>query len=212
MEVWGLILSIVLPVILIIALTSIIPNIMNIVFNNDPYDPYYPDESIIYAIIAPIMLITVLVSLASLIIIIFKIVAKFAIDNWASEIVNMYAGNPYAINLHEGTTFMKWGVVVQICFGSIGSIVFIIGLFRAGKNAVLLFSIPPAMTPTNTQQPPYSGYGAGPNFQSYYQPNVSGTTMRPSSSSAAGSSLCPACGTMLPDPNARYCPNCGRAL
>jgi len=194
--------SIILPIILLFSFTRLRYNMYSY---EEMYDWMFQFVGLIF-----------LMGLLGLVLVVLKIVGLFALAAWGESLQSQYFSNPAAHQLAESTSFMKWGQVIALFFGSVGIILFTIGLQKAGKACMTLFATP--LAPSQSQNlainaPSFYGEPPPPlsspldNSENSFSSN-SQWTYPP----ARNQATCPTCGKVLFDPNVAFCDNCGRKL
>ncbi|MHA1646581.1 MAG: zinc ribbon domain-containing protein [Promethearchaeota archaeon] len=195
MQIATLIISILLPIIMLIIMVPIFTTFIN--------NPTEDITSIIFGLLVPYLLLM----LGALVAVVLQILSVVAIDSWGQSVRAQDMQDINSMEIAEGTNLMKWGQIVNIIAGGIGTIIYIVGLQKAGKNIEIYF-----------QNHSFSGSSAsGPQMASYY--GQSQTTMgnqmyqsAPSNAQTTPLSHCPYCGNQLPDPNASFCSICGKKI
>ena len=212
MELWALIFRFILMLVITFA-------VLFLIIGGGRFLTTITNESELYRFFMLLIGFFFIVFIIALIAIILQVLSSFALDRWGQRIKMANFQNPYAVNIAEGTNFMKIGRIVSIFAGSIGMILFLIGIMKAGKNIIEYFdgygnSIStqgtafPQSSSGNTPQLPGPST-TNPNLSSSYMGNSSygSTTMKPQ-----GEGFCPFCGSKLEDKNSMFCSNCGRKL
>jgi len=118
--------------------------------------------------------------------------------------------NRNAVNIAEGTNFMKWGRIITFIASTIGVILYLVGLMKAADNITEIFDGSGNIQSTQSgtfQQP--SGATTNPNLNTSNMgnPSYGNTTMK-----QQGEGFCSFCGSKLEDKNSMFCSNCGRKL
>lgn len=213
-EIRVLILSIIFPVVAIIALfTAFFPLTTNISLMIQPIYVTEPDMiQTMYGFMIGIIILILLLVVFAIVIFIFRILSVLRLDEWAEELQLQSPVSMTAIK--EGTNLIKWGVIIAIIpfLSSFSTIVLLIGYTKAG-NAI-----------ANTFAAQDIAIGSGPSFTSYTTPSTPtfGTTSMPNAGQTytrspprtkpLGSNLCPFCGAPLPSEDAKFCGTCGNAV
>ncbi|MHA1766197.1 MAG: hypothetical protein ACTSVK_08035, partial [Promethearchaeota archaeon] len=146
MELGALIISIILIILIPILLISIFGGsiLMNIQTEED-----------IYSLLMMLFGFMFVMFIVAILAIVFQVLSVLAFDRWGQRIKSANYQNPYARSIAEGTNFMKFGRIIAIFVGSIGSVLFLIGFMKAGKNIIEFFNnsgnIPPVQSATFQQ-------------------------------------------------------------
>ncbi|MHA1474145.1 MAG: zinc ribbon domain-containing protein [Promethearchaeota archaeon] len=212
MELWAMIISFIMGFI-------IIPGMFILFLGGGFMNFMMMDEAAFYNFIMLILGLMLVIIIIALISIILQVISVVSLDNWGQNIKITNFQNPYAVNIAEGTSFMKWGRIIALFTGSIGVILYLIGIMKAGSNIIEFFdgygnnqSIQggafPQYSSGNTLQQP-GGFTTSPNLNSSSMGNTSygNTTMKPQVEG-----FCSFCGSKLEDKNSMFCSNCGRKL
>ncbi len=211
MELWAMIISFIMGFI-------IAPGIL-IYFLGSGFMFFTADEAAFYNFIMILLGLCLVIIIIALISIILQVISVVSLDNWGQNLKITNFQNPYAVNIAEGTSFMKWGRIIALFTGSIGVILYLIGIMKAGSNIIEFFNgygnnqsiqggASPQYSSGSTLQQP-GGFTTSPNLNSSSMGNTSygNTTMKPQ---AEG--FCSFCGSKLEDKNSMFCSNCGRKL
>lgn len=214
MELWAMIISVIIMIVILPAMLLLIlslGNLMNIT-----------TESELFAFLQLLFGFLFVVIIIALTSIVLQVLSVSAFDRWGQGIKMANYQNPNAGNIAEGTNFMRIGRILSLFVGSIGSILFLIGFMKVGKNMTEFFegygkyqlsqgSASPQSSGSRTFQQPrsYTTNTTNPNLNSSSMGNTSygNTTMKPQ-----GEGFCPYCGLELQDKNSMFCSNCGRKL
>lgn len=193
MEIGTIIGSIILPIIIV---ATFVPIIITMVSE--------PSEFIITGLLG----ITLLLIVGGIILFALSILGVIALDRWGEQfrVNNSMVG----INIAEGFNYMKWGRIIAPFTGGIGSIFYLVGMWKAGTN--LMIYTGEGRSPGISQPSMPSHYGSTEtSFSSFseqtYRPNSNtvGNTTRPSG-------FCSKCGQKIPELNSAFCQNCGNKL
>ncbi|MHA1777705.1 MAG: hypothetical protein DRO88_00840 [Promethearchaeia archaeon] len=223
-EIWSLILSIVLPIIAVIAVLGLfVPLVLN-----STYISINPVFQLFLAVNASVtqasytsflgimILILIILLIFGILLFVFRVLSVLRLDDWASELLAQYG--PNMAEIKEGTNLIKWGVIIAIIpiASSVSTIVTLIGFTKAGKAIENTFA--------------GGGFSSGSEFASYTSPapGTLGTSGTPSGPNASGTTIpstslpqtngaplelrCPYCGALIPSKDAKFCGVCGNAL
>ncbi|UYP44275.1 hypothetical protein NEF87_000560 [Candidatus Lokiarchaeum ossiferum] len=193
MEIGTIIGSIIFPIILI---ATFVPVIISMV--NDPYE----------AMITGFLGLILLALLGGTIIFVLSILGVIALDRWGEQF--RYNNNLIGINIAEGINYMKWGRIIAPFTGGIGSIFYLVGMWKAGTNLMIYKA---GENQPGTFQPSMPSYqrSSETNFDSFseqtYRPDstLGGNTIIPSG-------FCSKCGQKILNLNSTFCENCGNKL
>ena len=211
MELWAMIISFLMFFI-------IIPGFFFLLISGG-FMSFIENETTFYSFLMLFLGLMLVIIIVSILSIILQVLSVVSFDRWGQNIKMRNFQNPYAVGIAEGTSFMKWGRIITFFAGSIGSILFLIGLMKAGNNIIEFFDrygnnqsnqggvFPQFSSSSNFQQS--GGSTSSPTLNSSYREDTSygNTTMKPQ---AQG--FCSFCGSKLEDRNSMFCSNCGRKL
>ena len=210
MELWSIIISFIMLLSIPVMFLILFGGSFMIDFSNDAE---------IYSLLMLLFGIFVVIMIFAILSIILQVLSVLAFDNWGQRIKFANLQNPYAVNIAEGTNFMKIGKIISIFVGSIGLILFLIGFMKAGKNIMLYFegyghslsTQGPTFAQSSSNRT-FQQSGAAnttPNLNSSYMGNTSygNTTKKPQ-----GEGFCSFCGSELDDKRSIFCSTCGRKL
>ncbi len=221
MELWGMIISLVISIIILPAMLLLLFSVGSLM--------EITTESEFMAFIRLIFGFLFIVFVIALTSIVLQVLSVLAFDRWGQAIKMANYQNPFAGYIAEGTNFMKIGRIVSIFAGNVGTILYLIGFMKVGKNMVGFFegygkyqlsqgSASQQSSGSNTFQQ-VGPSTTNPSLNSRYMGNTSyedasygnapygNTTMKPQ-----GEGFCPYCGLELQDKNSMFCSNCGRKL
>ena len=207
MEMWVLIIS-------FITILIIIPGFFLFLFGGGFMAVFYMDERGLYGFMMLFLGFIIVSFIIVILLVTLQVCSVLAFDRWGQRIKIANYQNPYAGNIAEGTNFMKIGKIIAIFFGSIGTILFLIGFMKAGKGIIEFFDgygnyklSQGAAFPHSSNNRTLQQSGAAtttPNLNSSYMGN---TTMKPK-----GEGFCSYCGAKLDDKHSIFCAICGRKL
>jgi len=204
MELWAIIISFIMLLIVILGMFYFISNdeFLDIIMEMDETDIY----DFIMIMLGAFLIIFVVAILS----IVFQILSVVSFDRWGQKLKMMNPQNRNAINLAEGTNFMKWGRIISFIASTIGMILYLVGFMKAADNIIEFFT--GYSNNQSTQGSPFqqpSGATTNPNLNTSNMGSTSygNTTMKPQ-----GVGFCSFCGSKLEDKNSMFCSNCGRKL
>ena len=202
MDLYSIIISFVMLFIVVpgIAIFSINEGILNLLM----------DESAILDFIMVILGVMLVIFVVAILSIVFQILSVVSFDRWGQKLKMMNPQNRNAINLAEGTNYMKWGRIISFIAATIGMIIYLFGFMKAADNIIEFFN--GYGSNQSTQGGPFQqpiGSTTNPNLNSSNMGNTAygNTTMKPQ-----GEGFCSFCGSKLEDKNSMFCSNCGRKL
>jgi len=202
MELWAIIISFIMTFILMIGIYLLFSN-MDALF-------FMADEAAIYDFLMLILGVFFVIFIVAILSIVFQILSVVSFDRWGQKLKMMNPQNRNAVNVAEGTNFMKWGRIITFIAATIGMILYLVGFMKAADNIIEFFDGYGNIQ--STQGSPFqqtSGSTTNPNLNTSNMGNTSygNTTLKPQSEG-----FCSFCGSKLEDKNSMFCSNCGRKL
>jgi hypothetical protein len=211
MELWVIITSFIMISVLIFSMYMLFSNVESLVF--------MIDEAAIYDFLMLFIGVFLVIFIVSILSIVFQILSVVSFDRWGQKLKILNPQNRNAVNIAEGTNFMKWGRIISFIAGTIGMILYLVGFMKAADNIIEFFdgygntqstqggNFQQFPSSSNLQQP--SGSTSNPNINSSNMGNTSygNTTMK-----SQDERFCSFCGSKLEDKNSMFCSNCGRKL